>query len=149
MHCIDITSLEKKIINEADRLSKGMNVPIDVLGILERLQIRMRIDESKRDGAYLLADERGFEILIHGFGNDENMDRFKIAHELGHWILYHECNAMPMGVEEYWMHERLCDRFAARLLIPNWTLQEMMGEDEIAEMCGAPKLAIAIRMSMA
>jgi len=45
-------------------------------------------------------------------------ERFLVAHELGHLILYKEHNAKPLGKSEYWKHEQLCDSFAQWLLIP-------------------------------
>ncbi len=44
-------------------------------------------------------------------------ERFSIAHEIGHWILWHSMQSVPRSDREYWEHEQLCDEFASKLLI--------------------------------
>jgi uncharacterized protein DUF955 len=51
-------------------------------------------------------------------------ERFSVAHELGHWILWRRARAVPGRASEYWLHEALCNEFAAELLVPRVRLQK-------------------------
>jgi len=44
-------------------------------------------------------------------------ERFAIAHELAHYFIYDRFRLFPNSAD-YWMHEALCDTFAANLLAP-------------------------------
>lgn len=46
-------------------------------------------------------------------------ERFCVAHELAHYLLYRGFNVAPEGRSEYWIHEELCDDFARHLLMPS------------------------------
>jgi Zn-dependent peptidase ImmA (M78 family) len=53
-------------------------------------------------------------------------ERFTVAHELGHWILWKRLNYLPTSKSEYWDLEAHCDYFASHLLIPPAQLAAFM-----------------------
>jgi hypothetical protein len=55
-------------------------------------------------------------------------ERFSVAHELGHWILWRRARAVPRRASEYWLHEALCNQFAANLLVPQLHLRRAVEE---------------------
>lgn len=59
---------------------------------------------------------------------DENLlsarERFSIAHELGHWILFSRFRILPQSDKRtYWDHERAINAFANHLLVPDWLVE--------------------------
>jgi hypothetical protein len=108
----------------ADRLSKDCALPIPVAAISHDLGVTIRRHTAPtHKKAHLLGSGARPEISIpsgsHAAQRFSPWDRFLIAHELGHVILQRECNATPLGTREYWQHEKLCDTFARRLLLPD------------------------------
>lgn len=57
------------------------------------------------------------------------LERFVIAHELGHLVLHRNGGKHPSGPSEYWRIERLCDEFARRLLIPDESIPKLTPEN--------------------
>ena len=61
------------------------------------------------------------ELKSHDEGLLNSRERFSVAHELGHWILF---NRFQIGPESegrpYWEQEEVINAFAGQLLIPDW-----------------------------
>jgi uncharacterized protein DUF955 len=115
---------EATLRQAADWLVAGGEFPIDVLRVCAKLGVAVgrsaTVPERK---AKIVSSDSGARILLGPGRLADTLeltgwDRFLIAHELGHLILYKEHNAKPLGESEYWKHERLCDSFAHWLLIP-------------------------------
>ena len=52
-------------------------------------------------------------------------ERFCVAHELAHYLVYLGFKISPEGKAEYWQHEGLCDDFARHLLMPEAAMKEI------------------------
>src|SRR5205807_1171969 len=53
-------------------------------------------------------------------------ERFSIAHELAHWVIWRRYGSLPGSASEYWFHETLCNEFAAGLLVPQSALEKFL-----------------------
>lgn len=59
-------------------------------------------------------------------------ERFCVAHELAHLVLYRHSRISARRESEYWKHEVLCDEFARSLLMPIRMLKLQSYEDMLA-----------------
>ncbi len=59
-------------------------------------------------------------VLLQRGGRSEltSRQRFTLAHEIGHFLVWKGTGNMPDD-RDYWHHEAACNRFAARLLVPD------------------------------
>jgi len=115
---------EATLRHSADWLTRNESFPIDPYAICDRLGVVVdRSPDVPARRAHIVSSSGRVSVLL---GSREcstskelsDWERFLVAHELGHFILYKEHNAKPLGKSEYWKHERLCDSFAHWLLIP-------------------------------
>lgn len=99
--------------------------PVNLNGILSRLGIGLRCEEKKgRADAHLELGNPPTIVVYrqHSSALLSSKERFSIAHELAHWIVWRRFAFLP-SAETYWDHESLCNEFAAALLVPPRTLQ--------------------------
>ena len=78
-------------------------------------------DKVARNQAYLRKENKRGEfakILLSPSGLGSPYERFYIAHELPHLLLWRIYKAVPHGSSEYWQFEDICDEFARTLLMP-------------------------------
>jgi hypothetical protein len=54
---------------------------------------------------------------VSGRPSGDAFERFCIAHELGHYLVFKDFGVLPTPGNEYWKHEDLCERFARAILI--------------------------------
>ena len=64
-----------------------------------------------------------------------NAERFSIAHEVGHWILWDRFGVEPSvnrsaHKENYWWQEKLVNAFAGSVLVPEWFIFQRLEETE-------------------
>lgn len=83
---------------------------------------------GKAHGILKLQDGR-WEIVLPAEGGKGRPDlspreRFTVAHEIGHIVLYHHGVRPPRDRSEYWRIEDLCNLFAGQLLIAEHELVE-------------------------
>ena len=105
--------------------------PVDLPSLLRRLGIELRVsnDKAPLGRAYLIPDEPPAIVLsmrpqrkaLHN-----GTDRFSIAHELAHWIVWRRLGFAPTRGSEYWDNEIWCNEFAAALLVPKRRLVEFV-----------------------
>jgi hypothetical protein len=78
--------------------------------------------------AYLAVDpskDQSVTIILPGKNNNasasivSHFERFCVAHELAHYLIFVDFKCRPQTRSEYWQHEDICDEFARRLLIPD------------------------------
>lgn len=112
-------------------LSSQGTWPVRLRALLSNLGIRLQFETAKgRSGkAYLVFDDPPTIIVIRPAQLASNREhahrsqRFSVAHELGHWIIWRRLGSMPDHLN-YWNHEVLCNEFAAKLLLPPPLLQK-------------------------
>jgi uncharacterized protein DUF955 len=115
---------ETTLRQSADWLTRNEPFPIDPCTICERLGVTINRSADVPGRRAHIMNINGRSSIFLGpracstSKELNDWERFLVAHELGHFILYKEQNAKPLGESEYWKHERLCDSFAQWLLIP-------------------------------
>jgi hypothetical protein len=100
--------------------------PVD-LGVLFARWPQLRVSLADLDGAGYLLDlgTQGGELLLRRSDSTPRR-RYTCAHELGHWVLRTNGDAVPAGVHHATV-ERWCDRFAAALLMPATWVIDLLG----------------------
>ena len=106
----------------ADGIPALQSVDVESLAAQESIPIvRRQINETPQAANLLLADGRG-RLVIKLKEPGENAltrkERFSVAHELGHVFLIRHFGWNPLAGEEHRICERLCNQFAAALLVP-------------------------------
>ena len=119
---------QSTLYESASKLWGGARIPIPLRPICHQLGVR-GIRRDKLDGPKsLLVDASRKPVIIlnesltvtgHLRQRFTKLERFLIAHELGHLVLHQLGARNPSGPSEYWKVEKLCDEFARRLLIPD------------------------------
>jgi len=125
---MDTLLVRETLKKELPRLNPSGTWPVNLHGILSRLGIRLRFEEKGKTASYLeLADPP--TIIIYRQSLEPILsarERFSIAHEIAHWIVWRRFGSVPSSETEYWWHETLCNEFAAGLLVPLNTLQRYL-----------------------
>lgn len=57
-------------------------------------------------------------------GQLSRRDRFTVAHEIAHILLYERGVPRPANKRDYWNLETVCNRIGGALLVPNWIVPE-------------------------
>jgi hypothetical protein len=121
---------EETLRQNADWLTGEGRGSVDVLGVCARLGVAIAPTAHLPRGRARIANPSGKPtILLATDASTQGLsswERFLVGHELGHFILYTNHNAKPLGKSEYWQHEALCDAFARWLLVPARALQEKL-----------------------
>jgi Zn-dependent peptidase ImmA (M78 family) len=103
-------------------LANTTQFPFNLGRLCSQLGVSLIYKEGiSRFNAYIANSGRNWEtaavfLPTEGFGS--SYERFCIAHELGHLLLFRELDARPEGGSDYWRFEELCDEFARKLLVP-------------------------------
>jgi hypothetical protein len=106
--------------------------PINLGRLCSELGVSLVYKEGiSRFNAYVADSGRKWETAAvflppEGFGS--NYERFCIAHEIAHLLLFRELDAKPQDGSEYWRFEELCDDFARKLLIPEGMVKSHLGQ---------------------
>lgn len=109
----------------ADRLSTDAGLPLDVEAIFRRwgIQVRAASDTSGREG--ITSRTRTGEYIVTVFTHTAaSRERFTLAHELAHVLVEEKFGWDPTTEREYYQREEWCNRFAARLLVPEAVVQK-------------------------
>jgi hypothetical protein len=108
------------------------------LGAVVSLQMCTDLDSP---GAQIDLRSRPPKVILYRLGRvngerelrswEENLlsarERFSIAHELGHWILFSRFRIGPQTDNRtYWDHERAINEFAGHLLAPDWLVEHWL-----------------------
>ncbi|TWB07385.1 ImmA/IrrE family metallo-endopeptidase [Bradyrhizobium stylosanthis] len=129
------TSIREALDRTAARLTKRFSqLPIPVGRITNELGVQIeRKNLEGRGSSYLMLphfDGEAPRVLLstksrQGPHNGvTSADRFKVAHELGHYVVFSLFGITPRGESEYWKHEDICDGFARLLLTPERLCRE-------------------------
>ena len=109
------------LYEEAERLSGGGPLPVDLAKVCSALEVRVRRSKIGRARALLIDAEGTPQVLLaekEPFVGYSVRERFLVAHELAHLILYRMGVPRPVSRHEYWKYEHVCDCFSRRLLLP-------------------------------
>jgi hypothetical protein len=118
-------------------------IPVPMAPYLKEVQAALRVEMDMKP------DEAGYSIALGGKryicvnGNDrEERQRFTICHEIAHIVLGlpSEHKAQPWWSAKRPLAERLCDIFAAELLLPERLFQPV-AEDAAASLASIEMLA--------
>ena len=111
---------------------KPLTVPVPMDAYLAEANATVRV-EDLQDGLYGMAFHIGGKHHICVNGNDSpERRRFTICHEIGHIVL-----GLPSDHRAQWwtakrpLAERLCDTFAAQLLLPDHLFRSRAEEAEV------------------
>ena len=116
------------LVESAVKLLQGSRVPVSLRPICRQLSVHSIRREKLEGSKSLLIDARVKPVIILNRSRTgppaernsfNSIERFLIAHELGHLVLQQHGAKNPSGKSEYWKLEKLCDAFARRLLLPD------------------------------
>jgi len=116
--------LRTSLRTRAAEYSATGRIPIDVERLCSLLGVAIKRTVAVTNHAILVDAKNGLEIRIRQSSSTaqdvlSSLDRFIVAHEIGHLLLAKQFSASPLGRSEYWQHESLCDDFACALLVPD------------------------------
>jgi hypothetical protein len=118
-------SVEDAVRIVTSRLLEGIPCPPTDLDVLaDRLDINGIVSEDILISGELRKDSRGFSIVYSSHLSASRL-RFTIAHELGHAIMERTGPNAPRSGREL---ERICDMFAAEILMPRTAFLEALGD---------------------
>ena len=93
------------------------SIPVDIVQIACRAGVQVRYDDLGSLAGYFMKLPKGsFIVCNHNHHNARR--RFTLAHELGHFLLPGTRSKNVFEVKYYSSKERLCNQFAAALLMP-------------------------------
>jgi len=120
------TSMQTEIANHVRRVFRAQyplpatEVPVNLMAWVDRLDahlVRARLDGPGFHGAVAEQPASGVVMLVNGI-DDFRVQRFTIAHELGHILLHHHRKA-----QTYWWFETEANTVASEILLP-WSYLE-------------------------
>jgi Zn-dependent peptidase ImmA (M78 family) len=118
-HPASLVALEEALARDAARLRASDRCPIDLDLIARRLGVRIVIEPNAALDGQLRKNSRETAIVVRGRDWNDPRARFSAAHEIGHHLLDLYGAPRPGDRREYWELERVCHRFAGRLLVPD------------------------------
>lgn len=126
-------------------------LPVKLVDICKKIGLRLahiadikspEILKELKDSIGAIICVNGKDYLVYDHTNPLVVQRFTIAHELGHWYLGHN-NSKPE-----WLQEREANMFAARILMPVGVLHaiEVKTKEDIMELCSVSPEAATFRL---
>ena len=114
---------EKELLAQARDLQQEFaEFPINLGKICSKLELPIVRDPSlKPNTAFLqITGRQKFteKILLPISNQQSKFERFCIAHEIAHALLWRNISFIPKDKSEYWILEEICNKFAGELLIP-------------------------------
>jgi Zn-dependent peptidase ImmA (M78 family) len=128
----NLEKIRKSLAEAATELNPSSCCPININGVLKHLNISLQFSRAgNRSGkAYLIICDSP-KVVISEDAKRRGLapgERFSVAHEVGHWVVWRRFGIVPSCKPEYWKHEAICNEFAARLLIPPIFLEGFLSE---------------------
>src|SRR5437868_11328372 len=155
---IDLHKYESKLFTTAEQLRNSMSMPIPIRQICRELGVVSVCRSRIQSAPALLVDAASKpKVLLNtsapgaGTGHEAftSWERFAIAHELGHLVLYRAKGPIPAGAGEYWQIEALCDAFARRLLVSDAegrTARESVADTAVQRLQLSSRIALRARI---
>lgn len=117
----------------AARIHQTYRRPLDISRLAQDLGISIKLQSENVAKPLLVQSKDGWVVkLASEAGSVDRLppsSRFSLMHELGHFLLVNRFNVVPSGTSEYWLHEQLCDFFAAHALVPDEILTSLSTPD--------------------
>jgi len=117
-----LETIRESLRGAADELNPQCRCPLDIAEVLARLGISLEFKaiQGRSGRAYLVIGDSASVVVSRNRTAPSlaEGDRFSIAHEVGHWVVWRRFGFLPSSKTEYWKHEALCNEFAALLLVP-------------------------------
>src|SRR5580693_1601948 len=123
---------ETRLYEFASRLVGSARCPIALRPICRDMGVHSIRRDKLSEAKSILVDASVKPVIILSTPSDAPtigtapftpLERFLIAHELGHLVLRQFGAKNPAGRSEYWKAEKVCDTFARRLLIPDHAIR--------------------------
>jgi hypothetical protein len=109
---------------------RQLEPPVDVYELARRIGAETVEEPSLQEDGRVEDGHRTTIILLRG-GNKESRSRFTLAHELGHLVLANpdvlQLARDALEVERFDV-ERMCNVFAAELLMPRWWVRDRFAD---------------------
>ena len=162
---MDTNGISAALMQEADTISASctkLPLPIGRICFEQGIQIgrksgigefkaHMTLPRNPDDFAHVFLPEREPSLK-----RATNYERFCLAHELGHLIIFRRFAIVPAGKSEYWQHEAICDDFARTLLLPGRFLPPQISLNvfgdillRLTQLSRIPVMQVAKRLSEA
>lgn len=136
------SALSEYLASEAVRLTDGyarLPIPIGRVSyeqgmIIERksnigaFKAYMTLPKQPNDWAKVTLPSRQFTAS----SQVSPYDRFCIAHELAHLLIFRKTSFIPSDKRMYWKHEAICDEFARTILLPARFIDHLMAYDRLS-----------------
>ncbi|MGZ8870137.1 MAG: ImmA/IrrE family metallo-endopeptidase [Pyrinomonadaceae bacterium] len=126
---MEVTKIRETLKKALRELNPSSKWPVNVHAILSRVGIGLRFSNSRNKVNSCLEIDNGPTIVIYRPNPAlflSPRERFSIAHELAHWVIWRRFGSLPESDSEYWFHETLCNEFAAGLLVPHSALEQFL-----------------------
>jgi Zn-dependent peptidase ImmA (M78 family) len=128
---MDTAAIHETLNKALSKLHPSGSWPVNVHGILSRLGVGLRFEDAQGKTPSHLQLGHTPTIIIYRQTPApflSTKERFSIAHELAHWIVWRRFGSVPSSETEYWLHETVCNDFAAKLLVAPRTLQDYIAQ---------------------
>jgi Zn-dependent peptidase ImmA (M78 family) len=150
--------LKTQLLSVASALHPGGTPFVSVVELAKKLgtTVSLRLQGSRSaNTAQIDLWTTPARIVLHRFSkvegereivaNEETLltsrERFSIAHELGHWVLFTRFQIGPQSHSRlYWEQEEAVNAFAGQLLIPDWLSTSWL--QEVPEAMPVPPFSI-------
>jgi Zn-dependent peptidase ImmA (M78 family) len=115
----------RQLLTDFARTFDGKNTtfPVNLGKLCAELGVRISHKNGiPRFQAYLADVGSNWEdaiIFLPAEGLGSPYERFCIAHEIAHLLLFRELVSRPSSASQHWKLEALCDDFARKLLVPD------------------------------
>jgi hypothetical protein len=130
---LDGTSIDQlRLLLRAEAIRmRDSREPLNLIGLLRELGVTLSSSGeigAKAQGLLRSHNDRWEIVLQSSYptGTAQRLsgrDRFTVAHELGHLVLYRSGVAGPRTRSDYWRLEEVCNWFAGQLLISDFELE--------------------------
>ncbi len=139
-----MTTLES-MVDDMNEIRNPQLIPVPVDALIRQYEVLVEFGalDTRRDRCYPGAVARSKAIVeaefvlsdrpkIRLYRRDFNAplscrERFSLAHELCHFLIWKKSGELPVP-SNYWKHERVCNAFASKLLVPEWVVNELIGD---------------------
>jgi len=142
-----MSDFDRTLDSFVQRVGSSPDYPLDVEAFAASLGVvLMRVRSRETTHPQLVTSGLATAILLPQDHPERKIlsarDRFSVAHELGHYVIWATHRYVPKSSEDYWHHEALCDRFAGRLLIPKFAVAQAIDRvgDDRRKWLGAAKV---------